>query len=106
MAGQRLEPSLTLMASNSVFDCYRPKALAREKTRDRLCPLDLLESVRQEMKAVSKPHIVEGGDHSLLVTRTQFKVCGETQDDVDDRISGGHSEFSRKVIVRDAVRRW
>ena len=42
-------------------------------TRDRLCPLPLLESVRQEMKAVNELHIVEGGDHSLLVTLAQLQ---------------------------------
>jgi uncharacterized protein len=55
-------------------------------TRDRLCPLHLLESVRQEMRAVNQLHIVEGGDHSLLVTQTQLKLCRETQEDVDERI--------------------
>jgi uncharacterized protein len=54
--------------------------------RDRLCPLDLLESVRREMKAVNKLYIVEDGDHSLLVTQTRLKASGETQDDVDQRI--------------------
>ena len=55
-------------------------------TRDRLCPLPLLESVRQEMSAANKVHIVEGGDHSLLVTQAQRKASGESQDDVDERI--------------------
>jgi predicted alpha/beta-hydrolase family hydrolase len=55
-------------------------------TRDRLCPLQLLESVRREMRAVNKLHIVEGGDHSLLVTQARLKACGETQDQVDQRI--------------------
>jgi len=55
-------------------------------TRDRLCPLHLLESVRQKMRAVNRLHIVEGGDHSLLVTQAQLKKSRETQDDVDERI--------------------
>jgi len=55
-------------------------------TRDRLCPLHLLESVRQEMRAVNQLHIVEGGDHSLLVNQAQLKASRETQDDVDERI--------------------
>ena len=55
-------------------------------TRDRLCPLHLLESVRGEMKAVNKLHIVEGGDHSLLVTQARLRASGESQDDVDQRI--------------------
>src|SRR5947199_2489748 len=36
-------------------------------TRDPLCPLDLLEQARVEMKAPNFLHIVEGGDHSLRV---------------------------------------
>jgi predicted alpha/beta-hydrolase family hydrolase len=55
-------------------------------TRDRLCPLDLLESVRREMKAINKLHIVEEGDHSLLVTKARLKASGKTQDEVEQRI--------------------
>lgn len=55
-------------------------------TRDTLCPLDILERVRAEMRAVNKLYVVEGGDHSLLVTKSQLKVSGETQDTVDDRV--------------------
>ena len=42
-------------------------------TRDLLCPLDLLESVRKEMKAENRLHIVEGGDHSLMVRKRDLK---------------------------------
>ena len=62
-------------------------------TRDRLCPLDLLEKVRQEMGAFNKLHIVEGGDHSLLVTRSRLKASGETQEDVDQRVLGAIQSF-------------
>jgi|ERR1700722_748651 len=55
-------------------------------TRDRLCPLPLLEDVRREMKAFNRLHIVDGGDHSLLVTQTQLKRSAETQDTVELRI--------------------
>jgi predicted alpha/beta-hydrolase family hydrolase len=65
-------------------------------TRDRLCPLQLLESVRQEMRAVNELHIVQGGDHSLLVTQAQLKVCRETQDDVDERILEAIRSFLEK----------
>ena len=65
-------------------------------TRDRLCPLHLLESVRQEMSAVNKLHVVEGGDHSLLVTQAQLKVSRETQNDVDERILEGIRSFLEK----------
>lgn len=55
-------------------------------TRDRLCPLDLLEPIRAEMTAENFIHVVEGGDHSLLVTKRMLQTRGETQDDVDQRI--------------------
>ena len=55
-------------------------------TRDSLCPLELLEKVRAEMTAANSLHIVEGGDHSLLLTKRQLSVAGETQDNVDHRI--------------------
>jgi uncharacterized protein len=55
-------------------------------TRDSLCPLDLLESVRAEMKAPNFLHVVDGGDHSLSVPKRQLQVSGQTQEDVDRRI--------------------
>src|ERR1700726_150303 len=55
-------------------------------TRDSLCPLDLLERVRQEMKAPNFLHVVEGGDHSLLVRKRDLAAAGETQNDVDRRV--------------------
>ena len=54
--------------------------------RDALCPLDLLERVRTEMKAENLLHVVESGDHSLRVPKRQLQATGETQEDVDRRI--------------------
>ena len=55
-------------------------------TRDSLCPFEALAGVRGEMQVVNELHVVEGGDHSLLVTKSYFKTSGETQDNVDKRI--------------------
>ena len=55
-------------------------------TRDALCPLDLLEQVRVEMKAPNFLHIVEGGDHSLRVPRRQLHGTSKTQEDIDHKI--------------------
>jgi predicted alpha/beta-hydrolase family hydrolase len=55
-------------------------------TRDPLCPLDLLEKVRSEMRAPNELHVVEAGDHSLAVTKRQLRACNETEADVDARI--------------------
>ena len=60
-------------------------------TRDPLCPLDLLESVRKEMSAPNVLQVVEGGDHSLIVRKKD--LGSETQEDVDQRIAKAISDF-------------
>ena len=62
-------------------------------TRDALCPLDLLEQVRADMKAPNFLHVVEGGDHSLRVPKRQLQAMGETQEDVDQRAFQAISKF-------------
>jgi hypothetical protein len=62
-------------------------------TRDSLCPLDLLERVRAEMKAPNFLHVVEGGDHSLRVPKRQLQAAGETQENVDQRILRSIAHF-------------
>ena len=66
-------------------------------THDSLCPLDLLERVRSEMKAPNFLHIVEGGDHSLRVPKRQLQATGETQGDVDQRILQAIGRFVRQL---------
>ena len=55
-------------------------------TRDSLCPLNLLERVRIEMKAQNFLHVVEGGDHSLRVPKRELEQAGETQSGIDQKI--------------------
>ena len=62
-------------------------------TRDALCPLDLLEQARCEMKAPNFLHVVEGGDHSLRVPKRQLDAMGETQEEVDQRALQVISKF-------------
>ena len=62
-------------------------------TRDALCPLDLLERVRGEMKAPNCLHVVEGGDHSLRGPKRQLQAIGETQEGVDQRILKSIADF-------------
>jgi hypothetical protein len=38
------------------------------------------------MTAPNELHIVEGGDHSLTVTKSGLKASGKSQDDVDREI--------------------
>src|SRR5947207_6444382 len=66
-------------------------------TRDSLCPLDLLERVRAEMKTQNVLHVVEGGDHSLRVPKRQLQAIGKTQEDIDEGIFQSITEFTAGV---------
>jgi len=55
-------------------------------TRDSLCPLDLLERVRTEMKTGNFLHLVDGGDHSLRLPKRQLQGTSKTQEDIDHEI--------------------
>jgi predicted alpha/beta-hydrolase family hydrolase len=55
-------------------------------SRDPLCPLDLLERVRTEMKTQNVLHVVDGGDHSLRLPKRQLQASGQTQEDIDQQI--------------------
>lgn len=65
-------------------------------TRDSLCPLELLERIRTEMTAQNFLHVVEQGDHSLMVSKRHLKAKSETQDDVDQRIFEAIKEFVKR----------
>jgi len=62
-------------------------------TRDALCPLELLEQVRTEMKTENLLHIVEGGDHSLRVPKRQLQATAKTQPEIDQRILSAIAGF-------------
>jgi uncharacterized protein len=68
-------------------------------TRDSLCPLDLLERVRQEMKAPNFLHVVESGDHSLLVRKRDLAAASETQNDVDRRVLEALGAFAKRQAL-------
>jgi predicted alpha/beta-hydrolase family hydrolase len=78
---------------DKVLRDLRTPVLFVQGTRDTLCPLELLNNVRREMKAENFLHVVEGGDHSLIVTKTQLKTADETQDRVDERVLAAISQF-------------
>lgn len=52
-------------------------------TRDRLCPLPLLEEVLEKRAAPSTLHVVESGNHSLEATKGYLRESGHTQDDLE-----------------------
>ena len=64
-------------------------------TRDPLCPLDLLAETRGRMTAPNELHLVEGGDHSLLVRKTDLAARGETQEQVEEKILASIAAFVR-----------
>jgi len=64
----------------------RTPLLFVEGTRDPLCPLPLLDKIRAEMRAPNELLVVNGGDHSLSVTKGQLKASNQTQENVDQQI--------------------
>jgi len=67
-------------------------------TRDSLCPLDLLKRVRTEMKGPNALHLVQGGDHSLRVTKHQLQASGQTQEDIDRQILQVIADFVGDLV--------
>ena len=64
----------------------RTPILFVEGTRDPLCPLPLLDKIRAEMRAPNELLVVNGGDHSLSVTKGQLKASNQIQENVDQHI--------------------
>jgi uncharacterized protein len=73
--------------------------LFAQGTRDALCPLDLLGSVRKRMRAPSTLYVVDGGDHSLVVAKATLKAQGSTQEEADEGIRTAIARF-----LNDALR--
>ena len=76
-----------------VLLALRTPVLFAQGTRDRLCPLHALERVRPRMETRSVLHVVDGGDHSLDVTRTALMRAGEDQAAVDRGILSAVEDF-------------
>jgi len=75
----------------------RTPILFAQGTRDPLCPLELLADVRERMRAPSRLHLVDGGDHSLLVAKATLKAQGITQADADEGVRGAISRFLKEA---------
>ena len=71
---------------DEVLLALRVPILFIQGTRDPLCPLDMLDAVRGRMATPTSLHVVNGGDHSLLVRKGDLKIAGGTQADVDGEI--------------------
>jgi hypothetical protein len=73
---------------DEVLLALRTPVLFVQGTKDALCPLDALAAVRSRMAAPSALHVVDGGDHSLIVGRR----------------AGGQAEVDAAIL--DAVARF
>jgi hypothetical protein len=72
--------------------------LFMQGTRDPLCPLDLLEGASKGIQAPSTVCIVEGGDHSLIVSKTALKASGSNQAETDDNIRAAIARFLKEAL--------
>ncbi len=62
-------------------------------TRDAMGPLDLFAEVRTKMTAPNALHVVEGGDHSLVLSKRHCTDNATTQEDADDAVLHAISAF-------------
>jgi len=81
---------------DAVLIALKTPVMFVQGTRDALCPLDLLADVRKKMTTPSSLHVVDGGDHSLVVSKTELKASGLSQRDVDVRICEAVAEFLKQ----------
>lgn len=87
---------------DDVLRALRRPVLFVQGTCDEMCPLDRLERVRNEMHAPSELHVVETGDHSLLVTGAHIRTTGRTQEDEDRSIVDAIGRFLGAIPAADA----
>ncbi len=80
---------------DQVLRDLRTPILFVQGTRDPLCPLNLLESVRAKMTAPNYLYVVDGGDHSLGVRKKDLGK--ETQEDVDRKTLRAITDFANGV---------
>ena len=84
---------------DEVLRALNTSILFVQGTRDSLCPLDLLERIRAEMKAPNFLHVVEGGDHSLRVPKRQLQATSETQENIDQKAFEAVAGFVERLLV-------
>ena len=82
---------------DEVLLALRTPILLVQGSRDPLCPLDLLAEVRARMTAPATLLVVEGGDHSLVVSATHRKATGTTQAQADARVLDAVQTFVEKL---------
>jgi hypothetical protein len=93
-------PGKLAKVRDEVLLALRVPILFLQGTRDALCPVDLLETVRTKMSAPSTLQLVEGGDHSLHVSAAVLRAAGEKQSDVDARVLAAVTTFLATSLAR------
>jgi uncharacterized protein len=67
-------------------------------TRDRMCPIRSLDEIRQDIEVPNYIHVVEGGDHSLIVRKTQLDEMGRKQEELDQAALDAIKAFLDKHV--------
>jgi predicted alpha/beta-hydrolase family hydrolase len=88
-----------------LLELERP-VLFVQGTRDTLCPLEKLAAVRGCMKAPNELHVIEGGNHSLIVGKRELTARGETQAAVNDGITAAIARFLEQHASSGESRRY
>eukprot|EP00898_Chlorokybus_atmophyticus_P007536 jgi/Chlat1/7784/Chrsp66S07240 len=68
-------------------------------SKDSMCPLDLLQSVRDRMRVETGLHVVEGGSHSLEVGKRRLGQLEMTQSDVDSAAATQVASWLRSILT-------
>lgn len=90
--GYPLVASKGAIRDSVLLELKRP-ILFVQGSRDALCPLDRLASVRTRMSAPNELLVVQGGDHSLRVSARALASQGRTQPQVDGGIMAAIRSF-------------
>ncbi|KAJ0478035.1 putative KAT8 regulatory NSL complex subunit 3/Testis-expressed sequence 30 protein [Helianthus annuus] len=67
-------------------------------TKDGLCSLESLEVVMKKMKAVSKLHVVENGDHSMKIAKKNLELAGISQEEAEQSAVQAIAMFVSQTI--------
>ncbi|KAK9698473.1 hypothetical protein RND81_08G106800 [Saponaria officinalis] len=70
-------------------------------SKDQLCPLDMLEAVRQKLKAKNDLHVIEGGDHSFKIAQKYLLVTGSTQNDAEQSAVKSITSFVPSCLYQE-----
>jgi len=85
---------------DEVLRALRRPVFFAQGTRDALCPLPTLETVRSEMSVHTELHVVPTGDHSLLATKTHLRHEGTSQEDLEAALMDAIGRFLARLQLR------